>query len=200
MTKTKGFDGFNLAAKYRRKYRQKSAKEPWYILTNLESLSAATKAYSKRMGIEEMFRDFKLGGYNLEITQVAGDRLIALVLLISLAYCLSIFNGKSIQNKGISNYVTRPTEPGRTYRRHSSFSIGKAWSKLARFNGIFPGCSSRITLFFNSEKRLLSSRYEGCFPYTVYFMTFFVVPAAAPAQSGKSGCPRRQKLLTSNLT
>ena len=43
------------------------------------------------MGIEEMFRDFKLGGYNLEITQVTGDRLIALILLISLAYCLSIF-------------------------------------------------------------------------------------------------------------
>ncbi len=84
VTKTKGFAGFNLAAKYRRNYCQQSAKEPWYILTNLESLSAATKAYSKRMGIEEMFRDFKLGGYNLEITQVTGDRLIALILLISL--------------------------------------------------------------------------------------------------------------------
>ena len=71
-----------------------------------------------------MFRDFKLGGYNLEITQVTGDRLIALILLISLAYCLSIIQGKSIKNKGISNYVTRPNEPGRTYRRHSSFSIG----------------------------------------------------------------------------
>ena len=124
VTKTKGFGGFNLAAKYRRNYRQKSAKEPWYILTNLGSLSAATEAYSKRMGIEEMFRDFKLGGYNLEITQVSGERLIALILLISLAYCLSIFKGKSIKNKGVSNYVTRPTEPGRTYRRHSSFSIG----------------------------------------------------------------------------
>lgn len=124
VTKTKGFAGVNLAAKYRRNYRRKSAKEPWYILTSLESLSTATKAYSRRMGIEEMFRDFKLGGYNLEITQVAGERLIALVLLISLAYCLSIFNGKSIKNKGLSNYVARPTEPGRSYRRHSSFSIG----------------------------------------------------------------------------
>ena len=124
VTKTKGFGGFNLAAKYGRKYRQKSCKEPWYILTNLGSLSAATSAYSKRMGIEEMFRDFKRGGYNLEITQVTGERLIALILLISLAYCLSIFNGKSIKRKGVSHYVTRPTEPGRTYRRHSNFSIG----------------------------------------------------------------------------
>ncbi len=59
-----------------------------------------------------------------EITQVTGDRLIALVLLISLAYCLSTFNGKSIKCKGVSNYVARPTEPHRTYRRHSNFSIG----------------------------------------------------------------------------
>ena len=124
VTKTKGFGGFNLAAKYGRKYRQKCCKEPWYILTNLGSLSAATSAYSKRMGIEEMFRDFKLGGYNLEITQVTGDRLIALILLISLAYCLSTFKGKSIQRKGVSNYVARPTESGRTYRRHSKFSLG----------------------------------------------------------------------------
>ena len=137
----------NLAAKYGKNYRQKSCKEPWYILTNLESLSAATSAYSKRMGgkggnipkdnlispksylksplsREEMFRDFKRGGYNLEITQVTGNRLIALILLISLAYCLSIFKGKSIKLKGVSKYVTRPTEPGRTYRRHSNFSMG----------------------------------------------------------------------------
>ena len=68
VTKTKGFAGFNLAAKYKRKYRGKSSKEPWYILTNLDNLSAATNAYSKRMGIEEMFRDFKRGEYNLEIS------------------------------------------------------------------------------------------------------------------------------------
>lgn len=124
VTKTKGFGGFNLAAKYGRNYRQKSCKEPWYILTNLGTLSAATDAYSKRMGIEEMFRDFKKGGYNLELTQVTGERLIALILLISLAYCLSTFKGKSIKEQGVSKYVARPTEPGRTYRRHSNFSIG----------------------------------------------------------------------------
>jgi len=101
------------------------------------------------MGIEEMFRDFKKGGYNLELTQVTGERLIALILLISLAYCLSTFNGKSIKGKGVSNYVARPSEPGRTYRRHSNFSIGKAWAKLGGFNCLFPRCSSRITPFFH---------------------------------------------------
>ena len=71
-----------------------------------------------------MFREFKLGGYNLEITQDTVERLMVLILLISLAYCLSIFQGKSLKNQEISNYVVRPNEPGRSYRRHSKFTIG----------------------------------------------------------------------------
>jgi len=49
-------------------------------------LESAVLAYKKRLGIEEMFRDFKKGGYNLEGTGVKGDRLIVLVLLIAIAY------------------------------------------------------------------------------------------------------------------
>ena len=76
------------------------------------------------MGIEEMFRDFKGGGYNLEITRVSDRRLISLILLICLSYSSSTFIGKNIKSKGIANYVSRPTEPKRTNRRHSSFTIG----------------------------------------------------------------------------
>jgi hypothetical protein len=70
-----------------------------------------------------MFRDFKSGGYNLEATRVVGERLIALILLICLSYSFSTFSGQNLKNKGVSNYVTRPTETGRIYRRHSNFSI-----------------------------------------------------------------------------
>jgi len=38
--------------------------EGWFILTNFD-LPTAIKAYRKRFDIEEMFRDFKSGGYNL---------------------------------------------------------------------------------------------------------------------------------------
>ena len=124
VTKTKGFGGFNLAAKWKRNYRDKYSKETWFILTNLESLSAATDSYAKRMGIEEMFRDFKRGGYNLEITRVSDRRLISLILLICLSYSLSTFVGQNIKSKGIAKYISRPTEPQRTTRRHSDFSIG----------------------------------------------------------------------------
>lgn len=93
-------------------------------MTNLTSLNAAIEAYSQRMGIEEMFRDLKQGGYNLEDTRVTDQRLIAIILLICLSYSSVTFSGQTIKTKGVAKYVTRPTETKRTYRRHSSFSIG----------------------------------------------------------------------------
>lgn len=68
VTKTKRFIGGNIACKWKRKYRGLSADEAWFILTNLEDLQTALSAYQKRFGIEEMFRDFKSGGDNLEET------------------------------------------------------------------------------------------------------------------------------------
>jgi len=124
VTKTKGFSGINLAAKWKRNYGNKSSKEPWFILTNLENMSETISAYSKRMGIEKMFRDLKLGGYNLESTKVENERLISLIILIILAYSYSTFIGEEIKRKGISEYLVRPTEKGRRYKRYSDFSIG----------------------------------------------------------------------------
>ena len=124
VTKTKGFAGFNLAAKWQKKYRHKCSQEPWFILTNLPDLAAATSAYAQRMGIEEMFRDFKLGGYNLESTRVTGSRLISLIILISLSYSSSTLIGRNIKSKGISDYICRPQQKHRAFARGSSFSIG----------------------------------------------------------------------------
>ena len=41
-----------------------------------------------------MFRDLKLGGYNLEITQLSDRRLIATIILVTLSYFISksLFN------------------------------------------------------------------------------------------------------------
>jgi hypothetical protein len=44
------------------------------------------KAFKLRCGIEAMFRDCKTGGYNLESTHTDGQRLMALILLIAIAY------------------------------------------------------------------------------------------------------------------
>jgi len=44
------------------------------------------KNKKKRFGIEEMFRDFKTGGYQINKTYLHGDRLISLIVLITIAY------------------------------------------------------------------------------------------------------------------
>lgn len=124
VTKTKGFIGFNVACKWKRKYQGWHPEEGWFILSNLENLDAAITAYKRRFRIEEMFRDFKSGGYNLEGTGASGQRLISLILLIAIAYTSATMQGKKIKRMGIQKYVGRVKERSRTQRRHSSFYIG----------------------------------------------------------------------------
>lgn len=124
ITKTKQVVGFDLAAKWQQKRLGVTAEEGWFILTNLGSLPLAIDAYKKRFGIEEMFRDFKKGGYNLEGTKVTDQRLISLLILISVAYTVSTFSGQKIKHKGIQEYIGRVKEVKRTFARHSDFYIG----------------------------------------------------------------------------
>lgn len=124
VTKTQGFFSFNVACKWKRKILGVAPKEGWFILTNLDTLESAIAAYRRRFDIEEMFRDFKSGGYNLEETNVSGKRLITLILLIAIAYTSATINGQQIKQKGVQKYVGRVKEYGRTERRHSSFYIG----------------------------------------------------------------------------
>ena len=64
------------------------------------------------------------GGYNLEDTKVTNNRLISIILLISIAYTSATIQGQEIKRKGIQKYIGRVKEYGRTERRHSSFYIG----------------------------------------------------------------------------
>ena len=133
VTKQKGFDKFNVATKWKRKYQGWAPDEGWFILTNLDDLSAAITAYQKRFDIEEMFRDFKKGGYNLEGTNVTGDRFVVLVLLITIAYTTATMQGEKIKQMGVQKYIGRVKEAGRTQRRHSSFYIGLYGLSLGQF-------------------------------------------------------------------
>lgn len=132
ITKTKGFIGGNLVGKWKRKYRGIAPSEAWFILTNLTNFDQAITAYKKRMGIEEMFRDFKKGGYDLERTKLTEHRLISLILLITLAYSQDSFSGEIIKDRGVAKYLGRIQEKNRSSRRHSNFYLGlsgKDWVK-----------------------------------------------------------------------
>ena len=144
VTKTKKIAGFNLASKWKKKLHGCAPKEGWFILTNLTDLDDAINAYKKRFDIEEMFRDFKSGGYNLESTNADGNRLISLILIITFAYSLATFNGLKIKKKGVQKYVGRVRESGRTTRRHSSFYIGLYGQSWVKFMGSCWGLVERL--------------------------------------------------------
>lgn len=124
VTKTHQASGFHVAARWRGKYRGKVDKEGWFLLTNLPSLQSATRAYAKQMGIEQVLRDCKGGGYHLEGTGLQGTRLIALLLVMTLAYGAATFVGQNLRQRGVSHYIARPLEPKRFRPRHSHFYTG----------------------------------------------------------------------------
>jgi hypothetical protein len=130
VTKTKGFSGGNIVGKWKRKYKGWTAEEGWFILTNFKSLEEALISYQKRFSIEEMFRDFKSGGYDLERTKLTQKRLMSLIILITFAYTQATLSGKIIKDKGIAKYVGRVKEKNRIQKRHSDFYLGlqgKSW-------------------------------------------------------------------------
>jgi hypothetical protein len=105
-----GLGPFNLAVYWKRKYRKPGPKEPWYILTNLPNLKLTLDVYCCRWGIEQMFKDYKSGGYNLEDTKVNEARFLALVLLIAIAYSLATIHGQWIKKLGREIYAGRLNE------------------------------------------------------------------------------------------
>jgi hypothetical protein len=107
--------------------------EAWFILTDLGSLPAAIDAYKQRMGIEEMFRDCKTGGYDLEGTSLKGDRLINMILLMTRSYCSGIFQGTEMRKKQVQKYVSRRKEPKKRYRRRSTFGVGLDGEKWVNY-------------------------------------------------------------------
>ncbi|BAU65339.1 putative transposase [Stanieria sp. NIES-3757] len=136
LTKQKGFGVVNLAGYWSQKTKKKQKNEGWYLITNLPNLKQAVFAYQHRYGIEAMFKDCKTGGYNLEQCHGNDQRLLALVLLIAIAYTCAIKRGKQIKSMGIQKYICRLKSARRTTRRHSNFWIGLyggLWIKTYEF-------------------------------------------------------------------
>ena len=115
---------FNLACRWKRKYRSRGGTEAWFILTNLSSLTLTLHFYRCRWGIETMFKDFKSGGYHLESSQVNDARFLALFLLLVLAYSLATSLGYFFSRSGVDDYLARLAEHQRLYPRHSDFRFG----------------------------------------------------------------------------
>ena len=139
------FGPCNVAVYWKRKYRGKGPKEPWYLLTSLSNLQQTLDIYRSRWGIEMMFRDCKSGGYNLEKTKVNQTRLLALIVIIVIAYSLATIYGQLLQQKGIADYVSRPREPQQREKRQSDFFLALSAYLWQSAMFLWPQLASALT-------------------------------------------------------
>lgn len=115
---------FNVAVHYPIEYHGLPITEGWFILTTLPDINSAVQAYATRFQIEEMFRDYKSYGFNLELTQLTGSRFDTWFLLLTLVYSSVILTSVCLPNSQ-HKYLARTSEPQRQYHRASIFTIGK---------------------------------------------------------------------------
>ena len=71
-----------------------------------------------------MFRDYKNGGYYLEGTGLKCQRLMTLILLITLAYSNAVMQGTTLKMKSVNKYIVCPKESKIKYQRRSTFGSG----------------------------------------------------------------------------
>ena len=117
------------------------------------------------------YKDSKTGGYNLESTGLTGERLIVLLILITFAYVVGVaarrvatFQGNTIQKQGVSNYIGRTTEKGRSTRRHSRFYIGlngRDWTKSLEFFSVESVVLAKRVLLMSLSPQKLKNYQKG---------------------------------------
>ena len=115
---------FNVAVHYPKEHHGMPIEEGWFLLTTFSDLNTAVKIYATRFQLEEMFRDFKLYGFNLELTQLNGSRFDAWFLLLTLVYSVMAFNGICTPEIDIK-YLVRIDNTKRQAARHSIITVGK---------------------------------------------------------------------------
>lgn len=158
VTKQKGFGTFNVACKWKRNYQGFKTKEPWYILTNFDNIDMAIQAYQKRFDIEEMFRDFKAGGYSLEGSKLEAKWLSKLMIVVAIAYTSATIQGKQIKRMGIQKYVARPETRMKGQRRHSSFYVGQHLHHWLRLQQL---CQETVGELLQINRRWLNHYKKG---------------------------------------
>ena len=158
VAESKGFGPVQVAGKWKRRYRGFAAEEPWFLLTNLDSLDAAILAYQKRFSIEEMFRDLKSGGYCLENTYVEGKRFMTMVLLIAIAYTCVTTQGQYLKQKALQKYIARPESQDRAQRRHSAFHVGLTAYRWVPF---WPRCQQQIQALLQLDRNKIEYHLRG---------------------------------------
>lgn len=110
--------------------RAEGKDDVWYIANNL-SQPFAIREYKKRFDIEEMFKDFKSGGFNLEDTWSMNLQYIKMMYFcLSIAYCWIIAISTGCMKHGKNNIIGATKNlNGKKVRIYSLFRAGIKWFK-----------------------------------------------------------------------
>jgi hypothetical protein len=104
-------------------YWRPDEDEPWYLISDHTLGRESVRLYQRRFWVEEMFRDFKSHGWDLEASGLRlPQRLERLLLMIALAYVWFVHIGVAVVKRGLRRWVDR-----RARRTLSYFRLGWNW-------------------------------------------------------------------------
>jgi len=100
------------------------SKEPWFIATNLPTVTQALKAYARRFGCEELFSDLKKRGFNWEDSRIRDpQRFSRLLLALALLVVFMLAIGRQVRLRQLDLEITSPSHR----RRLSLFQTAYRW-------------------------------------------------------------------------
>lgn len=125
--------------------RAVDSEDTWYLATNMNP-SKAVKEYKKRFDIEEMFRDLKSNGFNMEDTWTESITYFEnLYLCLCIAYTWMIILGADCSKNKKSKIIgTTKKIKNKMTRIYSLFSSGIIW-----FNRCYDSNRKKYNLKFN---------------------------------------------------
>ena len=125
--------------------RAVDSEDTWYLATNMNSRNAVIE-YKKRFDIEEMFRDLKSCGFNMENTWAENIKYFEnLYLCLCIAYTWMIILGADCSKNKKSNIIGATKKiKNKVIRIYSLFSSGITW-----FNRCYDADRKKYNLKFN---------------------------------------------------
>lgn len=107
--------------------KDKDSEDAWYLITNMDSKKAVIE-YKKRFDIEEMFRDLKSNGFNMEGTWTNSQYFENLYLCLCIAYTWMIVLGADCSKNKKSKIIGATKKiKNKIVRVYSLFSSGLTW-------------------------------------------------------------------------
>ncbi|MEG4067386.1 hypothetical protein QUA42_08520 [Microcoleus sp. Pol11C2] len=110
----------------------------------------------------------KKGGYELEGTSLKGNRLINMILLMTLAYTWAIFQGSELTKKQVQKYVSRRKEPKKKYRRRSTFGVGVDAEKWVNYLEQYAEQVQQLMKLTPSKRRFYEQGLRAATLYMIY--------------------------------